>query len=345
VVLVAETGGQNAMIVDSSALVEQAVQDIAASAFDSAGQRCSALRLLCVQNDCADRLLTMLRGAMQELHCGNPVELTTDVGPVIDADAKTAIERHIARLRALGLRIHQSPLSPETAAQGHFVAPTLIELPDLHQLAREVFGPVLHVLRYQRRELPQLLERINARLRPDHGIAHAHRRNRAASRPGGTCRQSVCESQYGGGRGRCAALWRRGAVGHRPQGRRPLYLPRLQQTPGSPLRLLSLLLHQSGEAQASATPVTAAAATALQQLGHWARQHGEAIVSHDCERLQSALPDLHAARLLPGPTGERTLLSCLASHAHCAWRRKEPCCCCNWRPHWPAARKHRCPAR
>jgi RHH-type proline utilization regulon transcriptional repressor/proline dehydrogenase/delta 1-pyrroline-5-carboxylate dehydrogenase len=162
VVLVAETGGQNAMLVDSSALVEQAVQDIAASAFDSAGQRCSALRLLCVQNDCADRLLAMLRGAMQELHCGNPAELATDVGPVIDADAKTGIERHIARLRALGLRIHQSPLSPETAAQGHFVAPTLIELPDLHQLKREVFGPVLHVLRYQRRELPQLLERINA---------------------------------------------------------------------------------------------------------------------------------------------------------------------------------------
>ncbi|WP_304350318.1 trifunctional transcriptional regulator/proline dehydrogenase/L-glutamate gamma-semialdehyde dehydrogenase [Comamonas testosteroni] len=312
VVLVAETGGQNAMLVDSSALVEQAVQDIAASAFDSAGQRCSALRLLCVQNDCADRLLAMLRGAMQELHCGNPAELATDVGPVIDADAKTGIERHIARLRALGLRIHQSPLSPETAAQGHFVAPTLIELPDLHQLKREVFGPVLHVLRYQRRELPQLLERINAlgygltmglHTRIDETVQQvaqaAHVGNLYVNR--NMVGAVVGVQPFGG----------EGLSGTGPKAGGPLYLPRLQQTPGSPLRLLSLLLHQSGQAQANATPVMAAAATALRQLGHWARQYGEAIVSRDCERLQSALPDLHAVRLLPGPTGERNLYQLL----------------------------------
>lgn len=102
VVLVAETGGQNAMIVDSSALVEQAVQDIAASAFDSAGQRCSALRLLCVQSDCADRVVDMLKGAMQELRCGDPAELHTDIGPVIDAEAKAGIEQHIAKPKAQG---------------------------------------------------------------------------------------------------------------------------------------------------------------------------------------------------------------------------------------------------
>ncbi|MGU3628603.1 trifunctional transcriptional regulator/proline dehydrogenase/L-glutamate gamma-semialdehyde dehydrogenase, partial [Comamonas sp. C24C] len=312
VVLVAETGGQNAMLVDSSALVEQAVQDIAASAFDSAGQRCSALRLLCVQSDCADRLLAMLCGAMQELHCGDPAELATDVGPVIDADAKAAIEQHIARLGALGLRIHQSPLSPETAAQGHFVAPTLIELPDLQPLKREVFGPVLHVLRYQRRELPQLLERINAlgygltmglHTRIDETVQQvtqaAHVGNLYVNR--NMVGAVVGVQPFGG----------EGLSGTGPKAGGPLYLPRLQQAPGSPLRLLSLLLHQCGEAQRTAAPATSAAAAALQLLGHWARQHGEAIVSSHCEGLQSALPDLHAARLLPGPTGERNLYQLL----------------------------------
>ncbi|WP_043004087.1 trifunctional transcriptional regulator/proline dehydrogenase/L-glutamate gamma-semialdehyde dehydrogenase [Comamonas testosteroni] len=312
VVLVAETGGQNAMLVDSSALVEQAVQDIAASAFDSAGQRCSALRLLCVQSDCADRLLAMLRGAMQELHCGDPAELATDVGPVIDADAKAAIEQHIARLGALGLRIHQSPLSQETAAQGHFVAPTLIELPDLQPLKREVFGPVLHVLRYQRRELPQLLEHINAlgygltmglHTRIDETVQQvtlaAHVGNLYVNR--NMVGAVVGVQPFGG----------EGLSGTGPKAGGPLYLPRLQQAPGSPLRLLSLLLHQCGEAQRTAAPVISAAAAALQLLGHWARQHGEAIVSSHCEVLQSALPDLHAARLLPGPTGERNLYQLL----------------------------------
>ena len=312
VVLVAETGGQNAMLVDSSALVEQAVQDIAASAFDSAGQRCSALRLLCVQSDCADRLLAMLRGAMQELHCGDPAELATDVGPVIDADAKAAIERHIARLGALGLRIHQSPLSPETAVQGHFVAPTLIELPDLQPLEREVFGPVLHVLRYQRRELPQLLEHINAlgygltmglHTRIDETVQQvaqaAHVGNLYVNR--NMVGAVVGVQPFGG----------EGLSGTGPKAGGPLYLPRLQQAPGSPLQLLNLLLHQCGEAQLTAAPATSAAAVALQQLGHWARQHGEAIVSRHCEGLQSALPDLHAARLLPGPTGERNLYQLL----------------------------------
>ncbi|NIF82896.1 trifunctional transcriptional regulator/proline dehydrogenase/L-glutamate gamma-semialdehyde dehydrogenase [Comamonas sp. Tr-654] len=312
VVLVAETGGQNAMLVDSSALVEQAVQDIAASAFDSAGQRCSALRLLCVQSDCADRLLAMLRGAMQELHCGDPAELATDVGPVIDADAKAAIEQHIARLGALGLRIHQSPLSPETAAQGHFVAPTLIELPDLQPLKREVFGPVLHVLRYQRRELPQLLEQINTlgygltmglHTRIDETVQQvaqaAHVGNLYVNR--NMVGAVVGVQPFGG----------EGLSGTGPKAGGPLYLPRLQQTPGSPQRLLSLLLHQCGEAQFAAAPATSAAAAALQKLGHWSRQHGEAIVSRHCEDLQSALPDLHTARLLPGPTGERNLYQLL----------------------------------
>ncbi len=161
--LIAETGGQNAMIVDSSALTEQVVSDVVASAFDSAGQRCSALRVLCVQEEAADRVLEMLRGAMAELRIGQPTQLATDVGPVIDAEARDGIERHMATLRARGHRVHQaSPSNPDELAHGTFVPPTLIEIGQIGELEREVFGPVLHVLRYRRSALPQLIEEINA---------------------------------------------------------------------------------------------------------------------------------------------------------------------------------------
>ena len=159
--LVAETGGQNAMIVDSSALSEQVVGDVLASAFDSAGQRCSALRVLCVQEDCADRLLTMLRGAMQELSVGRPDVLSTDVGPVIDAEARHAILAHIKAMREAGHQVDQLSL-PAACAAGTFVAPTLIAIDDISQLKKEVFGPVLHVLRYKRDELDALIDGINA---------------------------------------------------------------------------------------------------------------------------------------------------------------------------------------
>jgi RHH-type transcriptional regulator, proline utilization regulon repressor / proline dehydrogenase / delta 1-pyrroline-5-carboxylate dehydrogenase len=166
VVLIAETGGQNAMIVDSSALLEQVIVDVLASAFDSAGQRCSALRVLCVQDDVADRLITMLEGAMRELQLGNPCELATDVGPVIDAEARRAIERHITMMRAKGHRVTQpQPLEKHHAVnltEGHFIPPTLIEINNLAELEREVFGPVLHVLRYPRDQLGDVLDQIHA---------------------------------------------------------------------------------------------------------------------------------------------------------------------------------------
>ncbi|MEQ1807203.1 MAG: bifunctional proline dehydrogenase/L-glutamate gamma-semialdehyde dehydrogenase PutA, partial [Burkholderiaceae bacterium] len=166
--LIAETGGQNALIVDSSALVEQAVSDIVGSAFDSAGQRCSALRLLCVQDDVAERLLEMLRGAVQELRIGDPRRLCTDVGPVIDAQARDAIERHVEALRKRGRGVWRAALGNagpgggSSAATGHFVAPTVIELDDIGELESEVFGPVLHVLRFAREQLAQTLQAINA---------------------------------------------------------------------------------------------------------------------------------------------------------------------------------------
>jgi RHH-type transcriptional regulator, proline utilization regulon repressor / proline dehydrogenase / delta 1-pyrroline-5-carboxylate dehydrogenase len=159
--LIAETGGQNAMIVDSSALAEQVTADVIASAFDSAGQRCSALRVLCLQDDIAERQLTMLKGALLELEVGNPDRLAVDIGPVITDEARQSIEAHIERMRALGCTVHQLPL-PEIVAHGTFVAPTIIEIEHISQIEREVFGPVLHVLRYPRDQIGDVIDAINA---------------------------------------------------------------------------------------------------------------------------------------------------------------------------------------
>ena len=159
--LIAETGGQNAMIVDSSALAEQVVADVIASAFDSAGQRCSALRVLCLQQDVADHVLTMLRGALSELTVGPTDQLCVDIGPVITAQARDAIETHVARMQAAGCPVHRLPLAGQTAG-GTFVAPTIIELADPGLLSREVFGPVLHVIRFARSDMDALIDRINA---------------------------------------------------------------------------------------------------------------------------------------------------------------------------------------
>ncbi|MDD2846617.1 MAG: trifunctional transcriptional regulator/proline dehydrogenase/L-glutamate gamma-semialdehyde dehydrogenase, partial [Rhodoferax sp.] len=159
--LIAEAGGQNAMVVDSSALAEQVVGDVLSSAFDSAGQRCSALRLLCVQEDVAERVLDMIKQAMREWVMGNPDHMHTDIGPVIDEDARAQIEAHIARMQADGQPVTRMARD-ESAGQGHFVMPTLIEIDRIERLQREVFGPVLHVLRYQRDDLDKVLDAINA---------------------------------------------------------------------------------------------------------------------------------------------------------------------------------------
>ncbi|MEK7413280.1 MAG: L-glutamate gamma-semialdehyde dehydrogenase, partial [Planctomycetota bacterium] len=159
--LIAETGGQNAMIVDSSALAEQVVADVLISAFDSAGQRCSALRVLCIQEDVADRILSMLKGALKELRIGNTDTLNIDIGPVITAGSKEEIEKHILAMRCRGARVEQQQLPPETE-YGTFVPPTIIEITDIAELEREVFGPVLHVVRYKRERLDALIDGINA---------------------------------------------------------------------------------------------------------------------------------------------------------------------------------------
>jgi RHH-type proline utilization regulon transcriptional repressor/proline dehydrogenase/delta 1-pyrroline-5-carboxylate dehydrogenase len=159
--LIAETGGINAMVVDSSALTEQVVHNAVLSAFDSAGQRCSALRLLCLQDDIAERTLAMLKGALRELRVGNPDRLVTDVGPVITSEARNAIENHVTAMEARGFAVTR-PILPTEAERGTFVAPTIIEIDRIDDLEREVFGPVLHVLRFRREEQDRLIEGINA---------------------------------------------------------------------------------------------------------------------------------------------------------------------------------------
>jgi RHH-type proline utilization regulon transcriptional repressor/proline dehydrogenase/delta 1-pyrroline-5-carboxylate dehydrogenase len=156
---IAETGGLNAMLVDSSALLEQVVVDVLTSAFQSAGQRCSALRLLLVQEDIAEALLHMLKGAMAELVVGDPALLATDVGPVIDADALAMLQQHVEHLQREATLVCAAPLSITT--KGYFFAPRLFELHKLAQLPQEVFGPVLHVLRYPSAQLGTLLDELN----------------------------------------------------------------------------------------------------------------------------------------------------------------------------------------
>lgn len=165
-VFIAETGGQNAMIVDSTALPEQVVRDAVLSAFGSAGQRCSACRILCVQEEMADDLIELLQGNMAELSVGNPLYAATDVGPVIDADAKQGLEAHIERMRAepTATILAQTPMSTSSVVsqeQSTFVLPTAIEVKSIDVIGGEHFGPILHVLRYQARDLNKLIDSIN----------------------------------------------------------------------------------------------------------------------------------------------------------------------------------------
>ena len=157
--LVAETGGINTMVVDSTALPEQVVDDVITSAFQSAGQRCSAMRVLLVQNDIADTIVDMLAGAMAALTLGNPCCVETDIGPVIDGNAKQMIEDYIDQLGHIGKRL---AITPETLSKldGHFVRPQVWEVPNLDAVEREIFGPILHLIRYEKDDLPDILKQL-----------------------------------------------------------------------------------------------------------------------------------------------------------------------------------------
>ncbi len=158
--LIAETGGQNALFVDSSALPEQVVLDSVYSAFNSAGQRCSALRVLCLQQDIAPRVLKLMAGQMEELRIGNPANLATDIGPVIDQEALGLLTQHENYMQGAAKLVHQCTL-PAVAKSGTFFAPTVYEVDDLSVLKREVFGPVLHVIRYKNNKLKEMVEAVN----------------------------------------------------------------------------------------------------------------------------------------------------------------------------------------
>jgi RHH-type proline utilization regulon transcriptional repressor/proline dehydrogenase/delta 1-pyrroline-5-carboxylate dehydrogenase len=231
--LVAETGGQNAMIVDASALPEQVVQDAVVSAFDSAGQRCSALRVLCVQEEIADRVIAMLAGAMRELAVGDPADLATDVGPIIDAAAKEALIGRVVRLEREAKLIARTPLDPAVAARGHFLAPAAFEIRSLAQLEGEVFGPVLHVLRYRASELDALVDAINGtgyaltlgiHSRIDTMVRSVAERSRAGN-------VYVNRNMIGAVVG-VQPFGGEGLSGTGPKAGGPLYVPRLTRDPG-----------------------------------------------------------------------------------------------------------------
>ncbi len=290
--LVAETGGQNALIVDSSALPEQVVADVLASAFDSAGQRCSALRILCLQEDVAERILTMLRGAMQELEVGDPSRLSVDVGPVITEEARAAIEAHVARMAGRGHAVHRLPLDPATA-HGAFVAPTLIEIDRIADLGREVFGPVLHVLRYRREDLDALVADINAtgygltfglHTRIDETIARVLSRIEAGNiYVNRNIIGAVVGVQPFGGSG---------LSGTGPKAGGPLHLGRLLQA-APPVGL-------EGTVADGLTLAT------VRRYGDWLRQAGHEAEADRCAGFLSASA-LGARLELPGPVGERNV--------------------------------------
>ena len=164
--LIAETGGLNAMIVDSSALLEQVTVDVLVSAFGSAGQRCSALRVLYVQDEIYPHFIEMLKGAMAELHIGDPKWLHTDIGPVIDKEALSVLQEHVANMQAKYEIIYQCELSEE-CQNGYFMPPTAIEIDHIDALDKEVFGPILHIIRFKRKALDDVIDQINS---TDYGL-------------------------------------------------------------------------------------------------------------------------------------------------------------------------------
>jgi RHH-type proline utilization regulon transcriptional repressor/proline dehydrogenase/delta 1-pyrroline-5-carboxylate dehydrogenase len=301
--LIAETGGQNAMIVDSSALPEQVVQDVLVSAFDSAGQRCSALRVLCLQEEIADKVLHMLHGAMQELAIGNPDRLSTDIGPVIDADAQQTLLAHIEGIKKLGKPCYQLPLNT-AHAKGSYVAPTVIEIASISEVTREVFGPVLHVLRYRREALPQLVEAINA---TGYGLTLG-----VHTRIDETIAAIVAQAQVGNiyvNRSIIGAVvgvqpfGGEGKSGTGPKAGGPLYLWRLQRNPIPRFDSASRQVPAANAADAST-----AAHAALDSLEQWARSLGDTRLSAlIAEYRHDSLLD--TLLVMPGPTGERNTLS------------------------------------
>jgi RHH-type transcriptional regulator, proline utilization regulon repressor / proline dehydrogenase / delta 1-pyrroline-5-carboxylate dehydrogenase len=300
--LIAETGGQNAMLVDSSALPEQVVSDVVGSAFDSAGQRCSALRVLLVQADGADRIVEMLRGAMAESRIGRADALAVDVGPVIDADARASIEAHVEAMQRRGRRVFRRARVDDGALdRGTFVVPTVIELERIDELEREIFGPVLHVVRFRRRDLAATIEQVNA---TGYGLTLG-----VQSRIDETIAQVVAAAHVGNvyvNRNMVGAV-----VGVQPFGGEGL--SGTGPKAGGPLYLMRLLARPPADAMARALADTSIEASSpsgpsvpLTALRRWAELAGDATIAAACVQFEE-VSRVGVAALLPGPTGERNL--------------------------------------
>ena len=318
--LIAETGGQNAMIVDSSALTEQVVNDVISSAFDSAGQRCSALRLLCLQEECADRVITMLKGAMAEQRIGNPAILAVDIGPVIDAAAQDSILTHIEAMRTKGHAVfQQGRLAATDIEQGSYLLPTLIEINAISELGGEVFGPVLHLLRYRRRDLGLLIEQINAtgygltlglHTRIDETIAQVVSRAQAGN-------QYVNRNMVGAVVG-VQPFGGEGLSGTGPKAGGPLYQYRLLSS--RPADAMRRAIDWVDRQQDPCNRPQSMAGTLL-DLHAWAHSQGRAELAQACQDHAENACSLANVQL-PGATGEdnryslqpRAQVLCLASN-------------------------------
>ena len=298
--LIAETGGQNNMIVDSSALTEQVVQDVMSSAFDSAGQRCSALRVLCLQEDIADDVLGMLKAAMHELRIGDPSDLSSDVGPLIDEEAHARVEAHVATLREQGCRVTQCRL-PDNLGSTLYFPPTLVEIATLDQLSAECFGPVVHVLRFAGSRIDALVGEINTsgygltfgmHSRIDERIDQVTERIRAGNvYINRNMVGAVVGMQPFGGEGKS---------GTGPKAGGPLYVRTLQQSPITPASL-----DLTGASRGRALPEK------LSVLRQWAAQHDDPGLAQRCSEY-AADSLLFYTLALPGPTGEENRLQFLA---------------------------------
>ncbi len=308
-VLIAETGGLNAMIVDSTALTEQVVRDVLASAFQSAGQRCSALRVLYVQDEARERVLEMLKGAMEALKLGDPWDPATDVGPVIDAEAEEGIKGYI---EGEGARVLKTLPVPE---KGRFVPPTVIAVDGIWAVAREIFGPVLHVAGFRAAELDRVVDAINARgfgltfglhSRIDDRVERVTARMRAGN-------AYVNRNQIGAIVG-SQPFGGEGLSGTGPKAGGPFYLPRLQRRPKPPAVAVPEGPEIASEALASALAALDARAwagrgdrlAALRTALRAAPGSAGGLVGAALDAA-AALPQ--APLDMPGPTGESNRLS------------------------------------
>ena len=306
--LIAETGGLNAMIVDSSALPEQAVADIIASAFQSAGQRCSALRMLYLQEDIAERTLEMLYGAMDLLQLADPWDLSTDIGPVINVPAQAGINAYIEQHKDAILKQLKAPTT-----SGHFVAPVAIKVNGIEDLTHEVFGPVLHVATYKVDELDKVLNNINA---AGFGLTFGLH-TRIDSRV-----QTIVDKLHVGNmyinRNQIGAIvgsqpfGGEGLSGTGPKAGGPFYLQRLVRDQAAKTQSLGNPATETLSDQALTELVTELQQMKVTEFGQLLPMTGElakeySVVINNCRQ------NMRDKRQLPGPTGEKNLLSL---HAH-----------------------------